>query len=105
VRVLFDHNVPSKLRRGWVDHEVFTAVEMGWAELENGQLLTAAENAGFALMVTADQNIEYQQNRVGRKLALVVLGTNNWNILKLDTARVLVAVGRAEVGSFEFLKF
>jgi predicted nuclease of predicted toxin-antitoxin system len=105
VRVLFDHNVPSKLRRYLDGHDVFTAVEMGWAELENGQLLAAAEANGFSVMVTADQNLSYQQNMTGRQLALVVLSTNNWNILKLNPERVLICVDRAATGSFELVKF
>jgi hypothetical protein len=35
---------------------------MGWAEFTNGKLLSAAEEAGFDVMVTVDQNIRYQQN-------------------------------------------
>jgi len=43
-----------------------------------GELLKAAEAAGFDVMVTSDQNIRRQQNLTGRKLALVVLGFNIW---------------------------
>jgi predicted nuclease of predicted toxin-antitoxin system len=82
VKVLFDHNVPHKLRESLPEHEVRTADEMGWADLENGELLNAAEAAAFAVMVTCDKNLSYQQNLRGRKLALIVLSTNNWNILK-----------------------
>jgi len=103
VRVLFDHNVPHKMRRHLEGHEVFTAEEMGWAELENGELLRAAETGGFPLMVTCDQSISYQQNMAGRRLALVVLSTNNWNILKMNLGPVLRAISAAEMGSFQFV--
>ena len=103
MRVLFDHNVPHKMRRHLEGHEVFTAEEMGWAELENGELLRAAETGGFPLMVTCDQNIAYQQNMAGRRLALVVLSTNNWNILKMNLGPVLRAISAAEMGSFQFV--
>ncbi len=53
MKVLFDHNVPRKLRRFLPGHEIRTADEMGWAELSNGRLLSAAEKNGFDLMVTA----------------------------------------------------
>jgi len=89
VRLLFDHNVPHKLRPSLPDHEVSTAEAMGWAVLENGELLQAAEDAGFDVMVTCDQNLSYQQNLQGRKLALVVLSTNNWNLLKRDLSPVI----------------
>jgi hypothetical protein len=77
---------------------------MGWAELENGQLLAAAENAGFALMVTGDKNISYQQNLNVRQIALIVLSTNNWNVVKHRTASIVEAVGEMQPGSFLFLQ-
>jgi predicted nuclease of predicted toxin-antitoxin system len=82
VKVLFDHNVPHKLRQSFPDHEVSTADEMGWSELKNGELLRAAEAAGFAVMITGDKNLSFQQNLRETELALVVLSTNNWNVLK-----------------------
>lgn len=105
VKVLFDHNVPRKLRRVLQEHDVRTAVEMGWAELENGDLLRAADLAGFEVMVTGDENLSYQQNLEGRSLALVVLSTNNWNILKLEPEKVAAAVGVATKGSFQRVVF
>jgi len=103
VKVLFDHNVPHKLRGSLSGHEVATADEMGWSLLENGELLRAAENAGFAVMVTCDKNLSYQQNLLGRELALVVLSTNNWNVLKLNAPPVMAAVNAAMPSSFRLV--
>jgi hypothetical protein len=57
--VLFDNNVPAPLRRYLEGHEVSTARQMGWQELENGDLLNAAEDAGFELLLTGDKNLSY----------------------------------------------
>ncbi len=103
MRVLFDHNVPHRLRTSLTGHEVTTADEMGWAELENGELLRAAEDCSFEVMVTADKNLAYQQNLAGRKLALVVLSTNNWNVLKRNIPLVVEAVSAAGAGSFQLV--
>ena len=103
MKVLFDHNVPQKTRGFLAGHKVSTAFEMGWAELENGELLKAAEDVGFEVMVTADKNLSYQQNLEGRRLALVVLSTNNWNLIKLQPERVYAAVNAAVPGSFQRL--
>jgi hypothetical protein len=84
-------------------HEVETAEGMGWALLENGDLLRAAEDSGFELMITCDQKISYQQNLKGRRLALVVLNTNNWNVLKKHTEPVVSAINAARPGSFQAL--
>lgn len=74
---------------------------MAWQELENGELLAAAEGAGFDVMVTGDKNLSYQQNLAGRKLALVVLATTRWKTLRDHTSPVAAAVDRAIAGSFE----
>jgi predicted nuclease of predicted toxin-antitoxin system len=82
VKVLFDHNVPKKLRSLLPRHEVSTSRELGWDALKNGELLAAAEANGFQVMVTGDKNLSYQQNLKDRKLALVVLGSTDWNTVK-----------------------
>jgi hypothetical protein len=75
MRILFDHGTPAPLRRALTAHSVSTAYEMGWTELDNGALLQAAE-AEFDVLITTDQNLRYQQNLSGRRLAILVLPTN-----------------------------
>ena len=105
MKVLFDHNVPHKLRRSITAHIVETADGMRWTELENGELLAEAERAGFDVMITGDKNLSYQQNLSHRKLALIVLDTNDWNVIKLNTSPVLVALDRVTPGSFQIVRF
>jgi hypothetical protein len=57
-------------------HEIATCPALGWTTLRNGTLLTAAEAEGFELMITADQNLKYQQDLAKRTIALIVLGSN-----------------------------
>jgi hypothetical protein len=85
-------------------HNVSTADEMGWSELENGELLRAAEVAGFAVMVTGDKNLSFQQDLRDMELALVVLSTNNWNVVKHNPQLVVEAVDAAKPGSFQVVK-
>ena len=56
MRVLFDQGTPVPLRRALGPHPVSTTYEMGWSDLENGDLLRAAEGR-FDLFVTTDQNL------------------------------------------------
>src|SRR6188508_2288756 len=51
--------------------------EMGWRELENGDLLREAEAAGFELLIICDKNLRHQQNLQGRRLAILELWTNH----------------------------
>jgi hypothetical protein len=55
-------------------------------------------------MVTSDQNIRYQQNLTGRKLALVVLGSNIWPVVRDHGAAVADKVDAAIRGSYEFVE-
>ena len=105
MRIVFDKNVPVGVRRFLSAHEVRTFPEMPWhPQLENGELLKAAEAAGFDLMITADQNIRHQQNLAERKLALVVLGSNIWPIVRDHEAVIVAAVVAATPGSYHFLE-
>jgi hypothetical protein len=104
-RILFDNNVPVGVRGFLTNHEVRTVVEMNWPpQLENGALLKAADAAGFEVLVTSDQNIRYQQNLVGRRLALVALGSNIWPVVRNHAAAIAVAVDKAAPGSYQFIK-
>ncbi len=67
MRILLDESVPQKLRLLIEGHTVVTAWYQGWSSLQNGELLDAAEHAGFELFITADQELSYQQNLTGRK--------------------------------------
>lgn len=103
MKVLFDNNVPAPLRYRIPAHQVDTAREKGWQELKNGDLLHEAERAGYDVLLTGDKNMAYQQNLAERQVALVVLETTRWTLLRQDTAHVVAAIDRACPGSFEAL--
>jgi len=71
LKVLFDQNAPRPLARFLAHHQVIRSAELGWSSLKNGELLQAAEQDGFDVMVTADRNLAYQQNLRERLLAIV----------------------------------
>jgi predicted nuclease of predicted toxin-antitoxin system len=100
VRILFDQGTPVPLRRFLTRHDVSTAFERGWSRLKNGELLAAAESAGFAVLVTTDTNLKYQQNLVGRRLAIVVLSTPSWPRIQSAIEAVVTAIDHAEQASF-----
>jgi len=74
--------------------------ERGWSALKNGELLDAAEEAGFNVIVTSDKNIKYQQNLRGRKIALVVLTQGRWGLVRRKLADIAAAVNAASPGSY-----
>lgn len=84
---------------------VQTVVDLKWnPQLENGELLNAAEAAGFDVMITADQNIRYQQALTGRKLSLIVLGSNIWPIVQKYHEPIAAKVDDATPGSYYFIE-
>lgn len=105
MRVLFDQGTPVPLRRSLSDHEVATSFEPDWGTLQNGDLLRAAEAAGFEAIVTTDQNLRYQQNPKHRTIAILVLLTTDWRLIRLHTDSVVSAVGKLGPGAYIELSF
>lgn len=98
--VLFDQSTPVPLRPCLKGHIVETAWQRGWDKLKNGDLLRAAEQAGFEVLVTPDKNIQHQQNLPKYKIAVVVLGNPQWPALRNHVDRVVAAVNAATPGSY-----
>jgi hypothetical protein len=98
--ILFDNGTPAPLRHALKHHVVVEAIERGWDRLVNGELIAAAEAAGFELLLTTDKNMSYQQNLKGRKIAFVVIGNQQWPVLRRYVERVVAAVDAATPGSF-----
>jgi predicted nuclease of predicted toxin-antitoxin system len=99
MKVLLDACVPRPLRKFLPDHTVQTAQEMGWGQLKNGALIKEAESQ-FGAFVTSDQNLKYQQNITGRKLAILVLPTNDWPMIRLHTDEIAAKVAALKPGDF-----
>ena len=99
--ILFDHGTPRGLARALPGHTVTEAKARGWDRLSNGDLLKAAEEAAFDLLLTTDQRIRYQQNLKSRKIAIVVLsGSTKWSRVQLHLERIAAAVNTAGTGSY-----
>jgi hypothetical protein len=72
MRILIDECIDERFRNSLPGHDCQTARYAGLAGLKNGELLIAAESARFDVFLTADQGIEYQQNLVARKIAIII---------------------------------
>jgi hypothetical protein len=100
VKILFDQGTPVPLRQHLVSHAVTTTYEQGWSDLTNGQLFDAAEQAGYQLIVTTDQNLKYQQNLAGRRLAVVVLLSTSWPRIRLRIDEIRMVVDDVAPGEY-----
>jgi predicted nuclease of predicted toxin-antitoxin system len=86
MRILLDESLPRRLSRELAGHSVRTVSEVGWSSVENGELLRRAAGQ-FDVFVTADQNLQFQQNLGALPLTVITLvaRTN-----KLEELRPLV---------------
>lgn len=75
MRVLLDNNVNQRFGPLLVGYEVVHVRAVGLDKLQNGDLIAAAEAAGFEALVTCDKNMSYQQNIAGRCSRIVVLNS------------------------------
>jgi hypothetical protein len=100
-RVLFDHCVPQPFRTHLMGCVVSTAVELGWAKLKNGELLDAAQAAGFEVLITADQSLRYQQNLSARQIAIIELPTNRLRLVIGYGPAVNALLSSIAIGSYE----
>lgn len=101
MRILFDQGTPAPLRRHLHPHPVDTTDERGWSTISNGELLKLAEDDGYEVFITTDQNLRYQQNLSGRRLGIVVLMATSWPRTKQHIPEILAAVSNVLGGSYE----
>ena len=99
MKVLLDACTPRPLRQFLPGHFVRTAQEMGWAGLKNGDLLREAEGQ-FEAFISTDQNLKYQQQVVGTRLAILVLPTNDWPTIRSKGAEIAAKVATLNPGDF-----
>ena len=99
MKILFDQGTPAPLKRELSEHTVATAFEKGWATLTNGDLLAKAEGE-FDVLITTDQNLQYQQNLAGRHIAILVLPTTSWPKIQSHKIEIAAAVDQMKPGDY-----
>jgi hypothetical protein len=103
LRVLIDESVPRHLAPELPGHDVSTVRAQGWSRLRNGVLLRAAVDAGFQVVVTADQSIPFQQNlaKIGIAVVVVLRVRNRMADLRPLIPRILAAIERVKPGEVQ----
>jgi hypothetical protein len=100
MKILFDNGAPNPIAQSLAGHLVTFARQVGWHELENGELIQKAEDAGFEILISTDKNIRYQQNLSKRQIALVVLGNSQWPMVRQHLDRIVAAVNACGPGTY-----
>ena len=104
MKVLLDENLDHALRNLLGHHEVVTATYMGWSGLQNGELIQAAEDHDFDVLLTGDQTLNYEQNLAGKRLAVVALSAIQLPIIRQSLSKIVAAIDGAAPGSFQFVE-
>ena len=86
-KVLLDECTPRVVKRRLPGWDVRTVQETGWAGVKNGELLRRGE-ALFDVLISSDQNLRHQQNLSGRRLAFIILPSNQVPVVTLLIAAV-----------------
>ena len=63
-------------------------------------MIVRAEDAGYDILITTDQNMRHQQNLTGRRLAIVVLLSTAWPYVRLRTEEIREALAQGRPGEF-----
>ena len=100
MRILFDQGTPVPLRTELTGHTIKTVYELGWSELENGELLSLAESEGFEILLTTDNNLQYQQNLSNIRIAIVVLSSPSWPRIRSVIELIRTKIDQAAPGSY-----
>jgi len=104
VKVLLDECVDWRLSRDIMGHEVKTAHDMGWSTIKNGELLALAAKE-FAVFVTVDRNLSFQQNLPAFGIAVIVLRASSNRLADLQplVPALLAAIPTAKRGAATFI--
>jgi hypothetical protein len=104
VKILLDENLPIDFAPMLAGYNVTTVQKKDWLGVKNGILLRLAE-AEFDIFITADQKLKYQQNLSKRKIAIIVLPTNNLLQLVTLLPKLLRHLPTIKVGDYLELGF
>ena len=103
MNVLLDECVPWPMHKLLAGHDCISTQWRGWGGIKNGDLIRLAEEE-FDLFVTADQNLRYQQNLAGRRIAILELSTNDLRRILAASGDIAAAVAAAGPGEFRHLE-
>ncbi len=105
MRILLDENLDWRSGRDLPGHEVESVPLLGWAGIQNGELLRKAVEASFDVLVTMDGNMVHQQNLAQYAIAVIALRAKSnrlYDTLPL-MSRVLALLPESKPGTLQFV--
>ena len=81
------------------NHRCTSVQAEGWSGIRNSELLKRAE-AQFDLLITADQNMRFQQNLSSSAIAILELSTNDLRLIQSAEEAIQKAIEEISSGQF-----
>jgi predicted nuclease of predicted toxin-antitoxin system len=100
MKLLLDESLPRRLRDHFPGHDVATVQECGWSGTTNGKSLRLAE-PDYEAFLTADQNLQYQQNLTDFAIAVLALSAKSTRLQDLEPLIPQILEALLEVRSGE----
>ncbi len=98
MKILLDECTPRVVQKRLPSLAISTVQERGWTGIKNGELLALAEEH-FDVLITSDQNLRHQQQLAGRRLAVVVLPSNQVPVVVRLLDEIEAVLGRIQPGA------
>ena len=99
MKVQLDECVPWPMRKMLAGHECTNPYKCGWRGVTNGELLKLVESE-FELFITSDQNLRYQQNMAGRRIAILELSTNDLRRILAAESAIVESVASIQASNY-----
>lgn len=87
------------MRHHLTEFDVVTVQYQGWSGIQNGELISRIDGK-FDVLLTADQNLRYQQNLTNRSIAIVELPFIRRKDIPLFVAAIRAAIISANQGDY-----
>ena len=73
MKILIDEQLPVKIKYRFADtnYDVHTVRDMNWTGQKNGDLIKLMRAENFAVLLTNDKNLYYQQKMAALKICIV----------------------------------
>jgi hypothetical protein len=100
MRILLDENFPVPLLKDFIGHECAHVIPLGWKGTKNGALLTRAEQEGFQVLITFDDDIPKEHDITQRNIAVYVVQPEGQGVANTRAlvAEILVALPTCKPG-------
>jgi hypothetical protein len=99
MKAIIDECVPHLVKRRLAHRQIKTVQEMGWTGAKNGELLRLVEEL-FDVFITSDKNLRYQQNLKDRKIAIILLPSNQVPIVENLLSQIDDALENIQLGDY-----